>query len=367
MKYPIYYFRKACFTFLLFLGLISCGKKQESVFPVEEKITSSVYASGTIKSVSQYEVYSKVNGIIDQILVKEGALVKNGQAIYKLSNKTQELNFENAKLLANYSSENANHEKLNQAQTEMEVAKLKLDNDLSLLERQKKLWAGEIGTKNEVEQRELAYKNSMALFNASKLKLNDLKKQIEFQSKQTEKSAAISSTSMNDYIVKSEIAGRVYSLSKEKGEMINTQSPVAIIGDANKFYIELQVDEYDISKLKKGQKTIVAMDSYKGQTFEAIIEKIYPLMNDKTKSFKVDALFTSQPANLFPNLSAQANIVIEVKEKVLTIPRAYLIDNEFVYLANKEKRKVKTGLMDYEKAEIVSGLTSKDAIVKSIQ
>ena len=141
MKYPIYYFRKACFTFLLFLGLISCGKKQESVFPVEEKITSSVYASGTIKSVSQYEVYSKVNGIIDQILVKEGALVKNGQAIYKLSNKTQELNFENAKLLANYSSENANHEKLNQAQTEMEVAKLKLDNDLSLLERQKKLWA----------------------------------------------------------------------------------------------------------------------------------------------------------------------------------------------------------------------------------
>ena len=207
----------------------------------------------------------------------------------------------------------------------------------------------------------------MALYHASKLKLNDLKKQIDFQSKQTEKTAAISSTSMNDYIIKSEIAGRVYSLSKEKGEMINTQSPVAIIGDANKFYIELQVDEYDISKLKKGKKTIVSLDSYKGQSFEAVIEKIYPLMNDKTKSFKVDAVFTTEPENLFPNLSAQANIVIEVKEKVLTIPRAYLIDNEYVYLANKEKRKVKTGLMDYEKVEIVAGLTSKDAIVKSIQ
>ncbi len=109
------------------------------------------------------------------------------------------------------------------------------------------------------------------------------------------------------------------------------------------------------------------MDSYKGQSFEAVIEKIYPLMNDKTKSFKVDAVFTTEPENLFPNLSAQANIVIEVKEKVLTIPRAYLIDNEYVYLANKEKRKVKTGLMDYEKVEIVAGLTSKDAIVKSIQ
>jgi biotin carboxyl carrier protein len=258
-------------------------------------------------------------------------------------------------------------EKLNQAQTEMEVAKLKLENDLSLLDRQKKLWSGEIGSKNELEQRELAYKNSMALYNASKLKWNDLKKQIDFQSKQTEKSAAISSTSMNDYIVKSEIAGRIYSLSKEKGEMINTQTPIAIIGDANKFYIELQVDEYDISKLVKGQKIIISMDSYKGQTFEAELEKIYPLMNEKSKSFKVDAVFINQPQNLFPNLSAQANIILEVKEKVLTIPRSFLIDNEYVYLANKEKRKVKIGLMDYEKVEIVSGLTIKDALVNSIQ
>jgi HlyD family secretion protein len=367
MKYIKYYFIKSCLACLTFLSLNSCAKKQTSIFPSEEKITSSVYASGTIKSLSQYEVYSKVSGIIEQILVKEGEAVKMGQPIYKLSNKAQELNFENAKLLANFSSENANQEKLNQAQTEMEVAKLKLENDLSLLDRQKKLWSGEIGSKNELEQRELAYKNSMALYNASKLKWNDLKKQIDFQSKQTEKSAAISSTSMNDYIVKSEIAGRIYSLTKEKGEMINTQTPIAIIGDANKFYIELQVDEYDISKLTKGQKIIISMDSYKGQTFEAELEKIYPLMNEKSKSFKVDAVFINQPQNLFPNLSAQANIILEVKEKVLTIPRSFLIDNEYVYLANKEKRKVKIGLMDYEKVEIVSGLTIKDALVNSIQ
>jgi len=365
--YQNYDVMKFCLAGIVLLVLISCGKRQESIFPTEEKITSSVYASGTIKSLSQYEVYSKVGGIIDQILVKEGDQVKMGQVIYHLSSKAQELSYENAKLLANYSSENSNQEKLNQAQTDMEIAQLKVDNDLSLLERQKKLWSSDIGTKNELEQRELIFKNSLALFNASKLKLNDLKKQIAFQSKQTEKNAAITSSSMNDYVIKSDRAGKVYSLAKEKGEMISTQLPIAIIGDANKFYIELQVDEYDITKLKKGQIAIISLDSYKGQSFEARIEKIYPLMNDKTKSFKVDAVFTIQPKNLFPNLSAQANIVIEVKEKVLTIPRAYLIDNEYIYLSNNEKRKVKTGLMDYEKVEIDSGLSVKDAIVKSIR
>jgi len=352
---------------LLVLVITSCNKKVESIHPSLEKITYSVYASGIIKSNNQYQVYAKATGIVTAIFVKDGELVKKGQAILKLSDATQKMNYENAKLLANFSSTNENKEKLIQAQTELEVAKLKMENEAALFDKQKKLWAQEIGSKNELDQRELSYKNAMSVFNAAKLRSNDLEKQIKFQSEQTQRTANISSSTMNDFVVKSEINGKLYSLSKEIGEMVNSQSPIAIIGDANQFFVELQVDEYDISKLKKGQKTIVSLDSYKGQTFEAIIEKIYPLMNDKTKSFKVDALFTSQPANLFPNLSAQANIVIEVKEKVLTIPRAYLIDNEYVYLANKEKRKVKTGLMDYEKVEIVAGLTSKDAIVKSIQ
>ena len=367
MKFKYHFTSSPCYIILLIIVLSACGKKLDATYPTVDKITHSVYASGTIKSVAQYEAYSKVNGILDQLLVKEGDLVTKGQTILKLANKAQELGYENAKLLANYSSENSNLEKLNQAQTELEVAKLKMENELSLLDRQKKLWSNEIGTKNDVDQRELAYKNGVALYNASRLKLNDLKKQIDFQSKQTQKSAAISSTSMNDYVVKSEIAGRVYSLAKEKGELITTQTPVAIIGDANQFYIELQVDEYDIASLKKGQKAIISMDSYKGATFEAVIEKIYPLMNEKSKSFKVDAVFISPSKNLFPNLSAQANIIIEVKENALLIPRSFLIDNEYVYLATKEKRKVKTGLMDYEKVEILAGITVKDALVKSIQ
>ncbi len=356
---------------ILFLSLLlvlsSCGHKQETMHPTIENITSSVYASGTVKSLNQYEAFSKVNGIIASILVKEGDPIKKGQAILKLANQAQTLGFENAKLLANYSSSESNQEKLHQAQNELEVAKLKMENDGSILERQKKLWSNEIGTKNDLDQREITYKNSTALFNASKLKLNDLKKQIDFQSKQTSKSAAISSTSMNDYVITSEVNGRVYSINKELGELVTTQTPIAVVGDANKFFVELQVDEYDISKLKKGQKAMISMDSYKGQAFEAVIENIYPLMNKNSKSFKVDAVFTTQPNNLFPNLSAQANIIIEVKEKAITIPRSYLIDNEFVYLANKEKRKVKVGLMDYEKVEILSGIATTDELVKSIQ
>lgn len=355
------------FSFFTIFILVSCNKQQESIHPSIEKITQSVYASGTVKSGNQYEVYAKVSGIIKKVFVKEGELVKKGQTIIELSNTAQALNFENAKLLENYSSDNSNQEKLVQANNEVELAKSKLDNEASLVERQRKLWANEIGTKNDMDLRELAYKNAQTLYNASNLKLNDLKKQIALQSKQTKNSAAISSNVLNDFNIISEIDGKVYSIAKLVGEMATPQLPIAVIGNASDYYVEMQVDEYDISKMAVGQKVFITMDSYQGKVFEATVSKVFPLMNQRTKSFKVEAIFTNKPENLFPNISAQANIVIQVKEKAMTIPRGYLVDNEYVYLKNKEKRKVKVGLMDYEKVEILSGITVADELVKSIQ
>lgn len=367
MKYQLNLNKSSIGIVVVITLLFACKNKVETAYPSIEKITHSVYASGIVKSYNQYQVYAKVNGVITQIFVQDGAFVKKGQAIIKLGDDAQKLNYENAKLLANYSDASVNKEKLQQAQTEMDVAKLKMENELSLLDRQKKLWSQEIGTKNDIDQRELLYKNAASNYNASKLRLNDLKKLINFQSEQTKRTASISSTSMNDFMIKSEIDGKIYSLSKEKGEMVNTQTPIAVIGDASKFYVELQVDEYDISKLVNGQKVLLTMDSYKGEVFEATISKMYSMMNERSKSFKVEAIFTKQPQNLYPNLTTEANIIIEVKEKAITIPRNYLIGNDLVLLANQEKRKVTIGLKDYEKVEILSGITTKDQLFKPSQ
>ena len=79
------------------------------------------------------------------------------------------------------------------------------------------------------------------------------------------------------------------------------------------------------------------MDSYKGQVFEAEVKKINPVMNAQSKSFLVEAVFLTPPPALYPNLTTEANIIIAVKDKVLTIPR---------------------------KVEIISGLTKNDVILK---
>ena len=97
---------------LVFILFDSCKIKQATIQPIQEMITESVYASGVIKSKSQYQVYSTVNGLIEEVLIGEGDLVKKGDPIIRLTNKTAIFNTELAKIAADYSSVNLNTEKL---------------------------------------------------------------------------------------------------------------------------------------------------------------------------------------------------------------------------------------------------------------
>lgn len=349
----------ACFS--------SCKKAKEKTQVSSANITESVYASGIVKSKNQYQVFSTVNGLIAKLLVTEGDTVKKGDPIIIISNEIQQLNNENAQLAAQFAAANINSDKLNELNENIELAKIKMNNDQSLLQRQRNLWIQGIGSKNELDQRELSYNNSTTAYQAAQMRYNDLKKQLQFSSAQSQKSLQISSSIAKDYTLKSNNSGRVYSLLKKQGELVNTQGPVAVIGDAHAFMLELQVDEYDIAKIRLGQHIAISLDSYKGQAFDAVVTKINPLMNDRTRSFTIEADFVTEPASLFPNLSVEANIIIQTKEKALLIPRNFLVNDTTVILENNEKRKITTGLKDYQRVEVLSGLNNGDIILKPVK
>jgi multidrug efflux pump subunit AcrA (membrane-fusion protein) len=80
-------------------------------------------------------------------------------------------------------------------------------------------------------------------------------------------------------------------------------------------------------------------------------------MDARSRTFKIEAHFLQVPVKLYPNLTAEANIIIQTKENTITIPRSYLVDNDYVIVNNDEKKKVK--LSDYQKVEILEGLKKR--------
>lgn len=348
---------------LMLLGY-SCQPKYESTEVQKEDITEAVYASGVIKSKNQYKVYSTVNGIIEEVLISEGDSVKKGDILFILRSETTKLNAENAELSKEFANANVNGEKLEEFKNQVEIALNKMILDSTNAARQKKLWLQEIGSKSELEQKELAYKNSRTSYSAALNRYEDLKRQLKLQAEQARNIWKQNVSQLQEYHIRAAQNGIIYGLYIEAGEWAGLQRELALIGDAQQFIISLQVDEHDITKIKIGQKLFLSMDSYKNEAFEAIITKINPAMNEKSRTFEIEAEFIRRPPVLYPNLTTEANIIISIKQNTLTIPRNYLVEDSFVLSENTEKIKIRTGLKDYQKVEILEGLQSGDIIRK---
>ncbi|MBK7788094.1 MAG: efflux RND transporter periplasmic adaptor subunit [Saprospiraceae bacterium] len=143
---------------------------------------------------------------------------------------------------------------------------------------------------------------------------------MDYLSTQSKQQLSISRQIRKDYAVLSKIDGKVYKINADAGELAMPSKILALIGDDKTFEIDLQIDEKDIVKLQKGQKTAIRMDAYGDQVFEATLEKIYPIMDERSRSFTAIANFTKAPDQLYPFLTVEANILYKEKSNALVIP-----------------------------------------------
>lgn len=349
--------------FIFAVFALSCKKKQETTFPQRGNVTESVYSTGIIKSKNQYQAFASVSGIISEIYVVEGQQVKKGQPLLSISNQTQKLQQENAAIAAEYSDFQTNKDRVKEAETQVELARRKLSSDSLLYVRQKALWQQKIGSQVEFEQRELAYLNARSAYFSAKVRLNDLKRQLQLASLQSKKNLRISEQVAGEFTIYSQLDGVVYNLLKEKGELVNQQTPLATLGKASDFLLEMQVDEFDIFKVQEGQLVVVRMDSYPGRTFDARISRVVPIMNERNKAFLVEAQFVTTPEKLFPNVTFEANIVLQTKKDVLLVPRRFFVNDSTLVNKDGNNVVVKTGLKDFQMAEVLSGLSENDEIM----
>ena len=243
-------------------------------------------------------------------------------------------------------------------------ARDKLTLDESIYNRNKNIRNQGGISEVDFERVELAYKSSKINYESAKKQLAQLKAQLLNDQNRNNINLKINEKSQSDFSIKSAFSGQLFDVLVKEGTLITTQTPLAIIGQANSFLVELEVDENDMVRVNLGQKALITLDSYKGQVFEAIIDKIYPIMDEPSRTFKIEAHFVNPPQKLYPNLTAEANIIIQIKKNAITIPKTYLIQGDYVLVNKDEKRKVKIGLSDYQKVEILEGLKTDETIYK---
>lgn len=350
---------------MLFITIVACDQKQEGTYPEYAKLVESVYASVTVEPEGYYKVYASAGGIIEELKVEEGSTVQYGDTLLTLRNNSVEYQKRNAAIQLDMAKDNfeGNTSLINDLKQNLEIAKLAYQNDSINFSRQRVLWHKQIGSKYDLEQKELRFlsaKNKVMLLESELARKEDeLNK-----AWQTAQNIYTANLSMNDeFVVRSKVEGKIYELLKEQGESVSPQEPIAFIGSHERFVLQLQVDEVDIVRIRKDQKVWVSLDAYENKVFEARIQSLTPKLNDQSQTFWVEAVFVKQPDVLYSGLRGEANIVIQEKPRTLVIPRAYLNEDKQIETEDGLISPV-LGMKSLDKVEVLEGVDSTTYILR---
>ncbi len=346
--------------------LIGCAEDRETTTPTVSAITESVYASGIVKAEGQYQVVPAVNGTVAALLVREGDTVKAGQPILRIDDRTSAAAARSADAQLRLLEQNVsdNGPVLTQLREAVTQARDKYTLDSTNYARQQALWEQRIGSKGDLDQRELAFTGSKAAYTRARKALEETRNRLRTELDVARNSAAISGAGNDDRTPRSLIDGIVYDLMIEPGELATTQRAIAVIGSATDLYLELEVDEYDITRVEVGQEAFITLDSYSDQAFRSSVTRIVPLMDERSRTFRIQARFIERPPKLYPNLTAEASIVLKKKEGVVTIPASYIVDGAFVLTGPEERTPVKLGIRDMERVEVLEGIDATTTLYK---
>lgn len=354
---------------LSFVAFQGCKKDKASTTPEFKPLTEAVYASGNIYPRNEYKLTANADGYLLKQFASEGDLVSANQLLFQLESASQDARSEAASNILKQSEENYsnNSAALKELETQIKISKTKLDNDSENFNRYKELYEKNATTKVEYDRAKLAYETSKGEFEARQNTLQRTKNQLYVDLQNSRSNFRVNAREGENFRIKSIEAGKVYEVYKKLGELVRRGEVIALIGDANKSYLQLSIDESDFAKMKIGQEVLVKTDVYGDKVFKAQITKIYPKLNRADQTFRVDAEFVGEIPQTYYGLTVEANIIISQNPKVLTVPKSYVIGNDSLWVEeNGEKKKIKfqKGVENMEFVEIKGGLTEKTKVLK---
>ena len=323
----------------------------EIVTPERGTVETKTVATGNVEPRYEILIKPQISGIISEVLKEAGQRVTEGEIIAKV------------KVIPEMGQ-------LNSAESRVNVARISLDQVESTHRRDEQLFKQGILTAEEFDV-------SKANYRKAKEELANAQSALEIVRDGISRNSRSSSTTQ----IRSTITGMILNVPIKVGNSViqsnsfNDGTTIASVANMNDMIFRGNVDETEIGKIREGMPIKLTVGALGTRTFDAVLEYVSPKGEEKNGAiqFEIKAA-VSLPDTSFvrAGYSANAEIVLERAENVLTIPESTVEfhgDTAFVQVVKQEKPKqifekrlIKTGLSDGIKIEVKEGLTEKDKI-----
>ena len=320
----------------LIIIISSCGSKetpkQETTFYKKESVATkqlelSIEASGIIEAISSVEIKSKASGEILYLGAEVGDLVEKGSILGQIDQRTPK-------------------NILDQAMSDLDASKVRLENAKSQFERGKELHANASISDKDFEDIQEGFAQAKSTLVRTEVSYENAK------------------IALDDTIVRSPVQGTIISRPVEVGQVIS--SPTSAVGggtilmtmaDLSKVRVRALVDEIDVGKVSIGQVVSIKVAAYRDKEFFGVVSKIEPQAKIEQNVTTFPVLIDIDNDENLLLLGMNTDVVIEVlnKEVSLSTPTMSLRTRKDIYSAagilNISKNTVDSFLVEIQEGE----------------
>jgi HlyD family secretion protein len=315
--------------------------------PFETDIIKKTVATGSIVPRKEVEVKSQVSGVVEELYVEAGQIVKKGQLLAKI------------RIVPNIVQ-------VNTAENALENAKINFGEAKRELERYEGLYQQKVVAEQE-------YRRFKADYNLAREALQSAENNLQLVREGASKRSGQASN-----LVYSTIDGMLLDVPIKVGSSIiernnfNEGTTIASVADMRSLVFEGKIDESEVGKLKENMELLLTIGAIEDRIFNARLEYIAPkgTLEEGAIKFPIRAqVLLDEKDFIRAGYSANADIVLDKRENVVAVKESMLLfekEGTFVEVEKApqtfEKRQVKTGLSDGINIEVVSGLQKTEKV-----
>jgi HlyD family secretion protein len=338
--------------------------------------------NGRVQPISIVQISPEEGGIVMEKVVEEGAQVKKGDVILRLSNSNLDLSILNAE------SELAEKQNLlrntqvamQQDKLTNETEKATLDIDTQRKQRtykqMERLYNEKLVSREEYMQAKEDFELAQRKHNlvAQRLEQDSIYRTVQMDQMEDNLQNMRLNVNMirerkNKLEVRATISGELGLLDAELGQNISAGQMVGQINDLSDFKVEAQVDEHYIDRVTNG---LPATFQRQNASFGLKVRKVYPEVREGR--FRTDFVFTGErPDNIRSGQTYYIDLQLGEPSESVLIPKGTFFQvtgGNWIFVVDKDgkkayRRTIRIGRQNPQYYEVLEGLEQGERVIVS--
>ena len=348
----------------------------------KEQFNDFVRVDGQVQPITVVQLSPEEGGIVQERVVEEGAQVKKGDIIVRLSNSNLDLQILDAEAQL---AEKQNFLRNTQVTMEQDrlsnmTERLQLDADMTRFRRaynqQKRLYEENLIAKEEYLKAKEDYELASNKYDlvVERLRQDSISRTIQMDEMETSlanmrRNIQLVHERKEHLNIRSQINGELGLLDVVLGQNVSPGQKIGQINDLSDYKIEAMIDEHYIDRVKQG---LSATFDRQGTNFALTVRKVYPEVREG--KFRTDFVFTGErPDNIRSGQTYYINLELGQPTESVIIPRGTFFQStggNWIFVLDKDgkkayRRKIRIGRQNPQYYEVVEGLEPGEKVIVS--